>query len=68
MAALGARFSEPLERGLYALRRKVGQVATRTPYAIYRELDLGPGGYALAPSTQAKRGVRTVLEKKLRRR
>jgi len=59
--------SEALKRGLYALRREVGQTATRKPYAIYRELDLGPGGYAIAPSTDVKRAVRAALAKKLRR-
>jgi hypothetical protein len=38
--------------------------ATRTPFDICQELDLGPGGYAIAPSAATRRGVRKALKKK----
>jgi hypothetical protein len=39
----------------------------RLPYDVFRELDLGPGGYASVPSTDVKRGVREALKRKLAR-
>jgi hypothetical protein len=39
----------------------------RTPYDIYRELDHGPGGSAVAPSTDTRRAVRAAIKKKLGR-
>jgi hypothetical protein len=36
-------------------------------YDIYHELDLGPGGYSSAPSTETRRGAREAILKKLNR-
>jgi hypothetical protein len=66
-AATGLPISEALKRGLRALQEQVRQASDRAPYDIYRELDLGPGGYAVAPSTAVRRGVRAAIAKKLRR-
>ena len=60
-AATGLPISETLKRGLRALRDHVRQESTRTPSDVFRELDLGPGGYAIAPSTDVRRGVRAAL-------
>ena len=38
-----------------------------TPYAAFRRLDLGPGGYAAAPAARAKTAVAAVIGKKHRR-
>jgi hypothetical protein len=65
-AATGLPISEALKRGLHSLQEKVRADSVRTPYDIYRELDLGPGGYAIAPSTDTKRGVALALKKKRR--
>ena len=65
--ATGLPISEALKRGLHSLREEVRRDAGRTPYDVYQELDLGPGGYARAVSTDVRRGVREVLSKKLRR-
>jgi hypothetical protein len=62
--ATGLPISEALKRGLRSLRDQVVNDTSQTPYDIYAELDLGPGGYATAPSTDVKRGVRHVLKKK----
>lgn len=59
--------SEALKRGLRSLQEQVRRETGRTPYDVYRELDLGPGGYAVAPSTETRRGVRLALKRKLRR-
>jgi hypothetical protein len=66
-AATGLPISEALKRGLGSLREQVTREAGRTPYDVYRELDLGPGGYATATSTDTRRGVREAVRRKLRR-
>jgi hypothetical protein len=65
--ATGLPISETLKRGLRSLHKQVLHESTRTPYDIYRQLDLGPGGYAIAPSTETRRGVAEALRKKFRR-
>ncbi len=63
----GWPISEALKQGLQSLRQRVGEESGRTPFDLYQKLDLGPGGYAVAPSTDTRRGVVTALRKKLRR-
>jgi hypothetical protein len=65
--ATGLPISEALKRGLHTLREQVRQETARMPYDIYRELDLGPGGYAIASSADTRRGVTQALKKKLHR-
>lgn len=65
-AATGLPISEALKRGLRSLQEQVRREAGRTPYDVYQELDLGPGGYAIAPSTDTRRGVREAVRRKLR--
>jgi hypothetical protein len=36
----------------------------RKPYDIYRELDLGAGGYAIAPAREAKSAVAGIIRRK----
>lgn len=62
--ATGLPISEALKRGLRSLQEHVKHETARTPYDIYRTLDLGPGGYAIAPSTDTRRGVTRALKKK----
>ena len=66
-AATGLPISEALKRGLRSLQEQVRREAARTPYDIYRELDLGAGGYAIAPSTDTRRGVQEAIRRKVRR-
>jgi hypothetical protein len=66
-AATGLPISEALKRGLRSLRDQVRESATRRPYDIYRDLDLGDGGDAAGSSNEVKRTVRSILKKKLRR-
>ena len=63
----GLSMSAALKKGLLTLQEEVTQRAQRTAYDLYQELDLGPGGYAIAPSTQTRRGVQAALKRKLRR-
>jgi len=63
----GLPISEALKRGLHSLKERAAQNAERTPYDVYRLLDLGPGGYAIAPSTNTRGGVARAIRRKLRR-
>ncbi len=65
--ATGLPISEALKQGLHALSQRVRREPSRTPYDIYRAIDLGPGGYATAPSTETRRAVRQAIRKKLGR-
>ena len=65
-AVTGLPISEALKRGLRALQEQVREHADRLPYDVYREMDLGEGGYAVAPSTEVRRGVRAAIKRKLR--
>jgi hypothetical protein len=66
-AATGLPISAAIKRGLRALQAHVRQTPVRTPYEVYAELDLGPGGYALASSADVRGGVRRALKRKLGR-
>jgi hypothetical protein len=66
-AATGLPISEALKRGLRSLQQQVRLQAGRTPYDVYKELDIGPGGHSVAPSTATRRGVRQAIRKKLGR-
>ena len=57
--------SGTFKRGLLLLRDDLIRQAQRAPYDIYAELDLGPGRYATAPSTNTHRGVREAVKRKL---
>ena len=63
----GWSVSSALKRGVLVLRDEVGRRTQQFPFEIYRSLDLGPGGYALAPSTETRRGMQIALRKKSRR-
>ncbi len=65
--ATGLPISEALKQGLQSLRQRVSEESRRSPYDVYRQLELGPGGYASTPSTETRRGVAVALRKKLRR-
>ena len=63
----GLPISEALKQGLQSLRQRVSEESGRRPYDLYQQLELGPGGYAVAPSTDTRRGVVTAIRKKLQR-
>lgn len=65
--ATGLPISEALKRGLRSLGDRVKRETQRTPYDIFRELDHGPGGSAIAASTDTRRAVRAAIKKKLGR-
>ena len=65
--ATGLSISEVLKHGLRSLKQQIADASEQRPYDFYARLDLGPGGYANAPSTEARRGVAIALRKKLRK-
>jgi hypothetical protein len=65
--ATGLPISEALNRALQALKERVEQQSELTPYDVYKQLDLGSGGYAVGPSTDARSSVIAAIRKKLRR-
>ena len=62
--ATGLPISEALKQGLHALQERVTLQARRTPWEIYQQLDLGPGGDTIAPAREVRRGVREALRQK----
>jgi hypothetical protein len=68
MMERGNSISAVLKEGLLALRdRETPMAPRRTAWEIYEELDLGEGGYAVAPSTEVRRGVQEAIRRKLGR-
>jgi hypothetical protein len=63
----GWSVSTTLKRGVLALGNETGPGITRSAFEIYRQLDLGLGGYAIAPSTETRRGMQLALKRKSRR-
>jgi hypothetical protein len=63
-AATGLPISEALKRGLRALQTHVRQTPVHSAYEIYSQMDLGPGGYAIASSADTRSGVRLALGRK----
>lgn len=66
--ATGLSVSGALTRGLLVLNENLARYTAARPYEIYARLDLGSGGYAIAPSTQTRRGVRAAVSRKLGRK
>ena len=60
----GDSISDALKRGLLAAERELRATPVVRPYAVYEKLDLGPGGYALGPSTKVSQTLREYLRKK----
>lgn len=62
----GLSISEVLGRGLEAYAAAIHNEVAETPYEIYRRLDLGSGGDAVAPAKHAKTAVTETIRKKHR--
>lgn len=61
--------SDALKQGLILLQQhlNINQPPAIKPFDIYKQLDLGEGGYAIVPASQAKEGIKAILERKLQR-
>jgi hypothetical protein len=66
-AATGLPISAAIKSGLRALQAHVRLAPTHSAYEIYSNLDLGPGGYAIAASSDTRAGVQLALKGKHRR-
>ena len=62
--ATGLSISESLKRGLAALEREIRGGATSAAWEVYSGLDLGPGGYAVAPSDAGRSAIRAAIERR----
>jgi hypothetical protein len=62
--ATGMTISQALKRGLLLLRARAGEERSATAWEIYEKIDLGAGGYAIAPSREAKGGARRAIRRK----
>jgi predicted transcriptional regulator len=60
----GLSISAVFKESILALRDRIAANPARSAYDIYRKLDLGPGGYASAPSTETHRGAREAIRRK----
>ncbi len=63
----GMPISAALKEGLRVLYSELSMGKSNRPYTIYEELDLGPGGYAIAPSSDTRKAVREAIARKLGR-
>ena len=55
-----------LKRGVLALQNRIEQFPIQPPFEIYCRLNIGPGGCALAPSTQSRLVIPRKLQQKRR--
>ena len=67
VTATGVSVSAAMKKGLLVLRNDVVREGRRVPYDVYKELDLGPGGDAVAPAAHTRRGVRSAIDRKIGR-
>jgi hypothetical protein len=65
--ATGMSISTTFKEGLKALQTELKKTKNKSPYTIFQKLDLGPGGYAAAPSSRTKQAVKEAVLRKLGR-
>ena len=63
----GLSISEVLKRGLKAYEQLASSESSVRAYDVYAKLELGTGGWAIAPAREAKRAVRQAIGRKHRR-
>jgi hypothetical protein len=56
--------SAALKRGLAAVDQEITGRISSKPYDVYRRLDLGAGGYAIAPARHAKAALKEAIRRK----
>ncbi len=59
--------ADVLRRWLRAPGTETLEQAPQTPFEIYEQLDLGPGGYASRPATESRWGAQEAILKTHRR-
>lgn len=63
----GWSVSSALKKGLYLLQEDLAQSPPKSAFEVYQRLDLGPGGYAIVPATEVRRGIQLALRRKARK-
>ncbi len=64
----GLTTSDILKRGMKLLDESLAkQPPKKTAWEIYSELDIGPGGDAIAPATETRKAVREAILRKHRK-
>ena len=64
MKLTGMTISAALKEGLVQLRTKLRSQSSSRAWELYDSMDLGPGGYAVGPSTESRDGVARALRRK----
>lgn len=59
--------SAALKEGIAQLHEKLRRDRSTRAWDLYEKLDLGEGGYSVAPSTDSRKGVHKALRKKHKR-
>ena len=67
MKLTGMNISAALKEGLVQLRAKLRHETSTRPWDLDESLDLGPGGYAVSPSAETRKGVVRALRRKHKR-
>lgn len=62
----GLSISDVIKRGVQTYEQQAREEGHARPYEIYRGLELGKGGWSIAPAAESKRAVREALRRKLR--
>jgi hypothetical protein len=60
----GLTISEILKQGVSSLEQQARRSNFRKPWDVFRQLDLGPGGYAVADARAAKAAVVDAIRRK----
>ena len=60
----GYSITEVVKAGILTLRDSLRAQASDSPYGVYSQIDLGPGGYARASSANAKKELQSILKRK----
>ena len=63
----GLSISEVLKRGLKAYEHAPAQDGSPTPWDVYQRVDLGEGGWSVAPARDTKHALQSVLRRKYKR-
>jgi hypothetical protein len=67
MEATGMPISATFKKGLEVFQRELRQKRSHSPFDIFKELDLGPGGYTKTSSSETKKAVKAAIRRKLGR-
>jgi len=63
----GLSITAAFKEGLKVFQGELNKTKKGSPYDLYKEMNLGPGGYAETPSSKTKKSVKEAIERKLRR-